>query len=116
MAPPKIESYRFGKIIIDGIHYQKDLIIFPDRILTGWWREQGHSLSINDLREVITAKPDTLIIGTGAAGRLQIASETLANLEEFGFETLALKSGQACELYNQCREDRKVILAIHLTC
>ena len=64
-----IDSYRFGKIIINGKLYQKDLIIFPDRILQNWWREQGHTLVMADLDQVIAAKPKVIIIGTGMFGR-----------------------------------------------
>jgi hypothetical protein len=44
MAAPKIESYRFGEIVIDGRRYSNDVIIYPDRVDGKWWREEGHSL------------------------------------------------------------------------
>jgi len=33
-----IESYSFGQMVIDGQEYTSDLIIFPDRINSSWWR------------------------------------------------------------------------------
>ena len=48
---PMIESYSFGRMVIDGIRYTKEVIIFPDsRILSPWWRNQGHVLTADDLR------------------------------------------------------------------
>ena len=113
---PKIESYQFGEIVIDGITYQKDVIIFPDHIVANWRREQGHSLNMIDLQKVIANKPDILIIGTGKFGRMQIPPETLAKLEEIYIEVIPLKSEQACEVYYQRKSDGRVIAAIHLTC
>jgi len=31
-----VESFRFGKIVINGQKYNKDLIVFPDEVKTNW--------------------------------------------------------------------------------
>ncbi len=57
----RIESYHFGLIRIDGgtppgenpTEYRQDLIVFPDKIKSNWWRKQGHSLAVEDVRDVI---------------------------------------------------------------
>jgi len=51
-----IDSYQFGKIVIDGITYQQDIIIFANRVQPDWWRAQGHSLAPQDLESVVEAK------------------------------------------------------------
>ncbi|MEN3046971.1 MAG: MTH938/NDUFAF3 family protein [Candidatus Hydrothermales bacterium] len=61
----KIEKYEFGEIIIEGKKYTRDLIIFKDRISENWWRKEGHSLYMEDLKEVLEFKPEILIIGNG---------------------------------------------------
>jgi len=116
MSAPKIDSYQFGQIIIDGQHYTKDLIIFPKRIVTNWWREHGHSLGIVDLQEVLTNPPQVLIIGTGASGRMRIPSSTLATINQENIEVIVLESNAACQRFNELRQDKDVVLAIHLTC
>ena len=73
---PKIESYRFGQIVIDGRTYHKDVIITPRGILPNWWRAQGHSLSIADLAAVLENPPQVLVIGQGAFGRMRPAEHT----------------------------------------
>ena len=72
----QIESYQFGRIVIDGQAYTADLILLPDRILDGWWRQEGHVLHPADLDAVFDAGPDLLIVGQGAYGRMRVADET----------------------------------------
>jgi hypothetical protein len=116
MARPKIDSYRFGEIVIDGQRYDKDVIIFPDGVMPNWWRQSGHELRIPDLADVLQASATTLVIGTGAHGRMQVPRKTLAHLEEHGVEAIAKNTDQACQLYNQMRGEKPVIAALHLTC
>ena len=40
----RIDRYAFGNIVIDGKAYTKDVIIFPDRVYSPWWRKDGHFL------------------------------------------------------------------------
>jgi hypothetical protein len=111
-----IDDYRFGKIIINGQLYIKDLIIFPDRILPNWWREHGHSLTMADLNEVITVKPKVLIIGTGMYGRIKISDKIPQNLQSLDIEVIAERTGKACQIYNQKQAETEIIAALHLTC
>ncbi|RLI30667.1 hypothetical protein DRO48_02760, partial [Candidatus Bathyarchaeota archaeon] len=48
--PPTIEAYGFGYIVVDGKRYTSDVIIFPDRVMDGWWRKEGHRLYVDDLK------------------------------------------------------------------
>ena len=52
--------------MIRGKRYRSDIIIFPDRVLDGWWRRERHRLHIEDLKEVLNAEPqpEVLIVGT----------------------------------------------------
>lgn len=116
MAAPKIDSFQFGRIAIDGQHYTKDLIIFPDRVLSNWWREQGHSLSIVDLQAVLATPPQVLIIGTGVHGQMKVPTQTIAHLSQNNIQIISLKSEAACQHYNEIRSTHQVVLAIHLAC
>ena len=66
----RIEGYRFGHIIVDGEEQTRDVIVLPDRVLTDWWRADGHRLVLADLDDVIEELPERLLIGTGAYGQL----------------------------------------------
>jgi hypothetical protein len=113
---PQIESYRFGEIVVDGETHSKDLIILPDRVLGGWWREGGHKLQPADLEAVFEAEPEVLVVGQGAYGRMRVPAETKRTIEEQGIELIAQTTKKAIETYNEMRATRPVAAALHLTC
>jgi len=115
----RIEQYGFGHIVVDAQSYTQDLILLPDRIIPNWWREQGHSLSVHDLGEVIRAQEpvDTLIVGTGAYGLMAVPLETRNHLDQLGIELLMLRTESAVQEYNRrSKEGHSVGAALHLTC
>lgn len=116
MAAPTIEDYRFGQIRIDGQEYRNDVIVFPDHVEPEWWRLDGHSLAMEDLETVLGAQPETLIVGRGANGRMQVPEGTRRAIEEAGISVLAHRTEQAVRVYNEMREKGSVVAALHLTC
>ena len=116
MKPPTIDEYRFGRIVIDGVSYNKDVLIFPDRVQPNWWRVEGHALSIEDLGEVFNLKPAILVIGTGAVNRMRVPTETEQALEAAGIRIEALTSKEACARYNELKDQENTVAGIHLTC
>jgi hypothetical protein len=116
MSVPRIESYRFGQIVIDGQRYGNDVIVYPDHVDGRWWREGGHSVAPADVREVMEARPEVLVFGRGAVGRMDVPDKTMQMLEAAGIEVIAEPTGQAWETYNRLREERRVVAALHLTC
>ncbi len=111
-----IDSYSFGEIVVDGHRYNSDLVIFPDKIEHTWWRKQGHKLSPEDIKDAISVHPDTLIVGCGASGVLQIPAETREFIASLGIELMALPTDLACKNYNELAKDKKVVALLHLTC
>ncbi|MBU0687267.1 MAG: hypothetical protein KKB81_05390 [Candidatus Margulisbacteria bacterium] len=111
-----IDHYSFGQITIDGKAYTSDVIIYPDHVNPSWWRKEGHNLQIEDLTEVITAKPDTLIIGTGASGVMDVSEKVKQAIAQKGIKLIVEKTGEACKIYNKLKSSGKVIAALHLTC
>lgn len=111
-----IDTYSFGKIVIDDEKYTNDVIIFPERVKDNWWRKEGHKIHPSDLEEVIEESPDVLIVGTGANGRVSIPEETRKYIESKGIELIDNKSDKACEAYNRLKDKKKVVAALHLTC
>jgi hypothetical protein len=116
VGTPSIDSYRFGQVIIDGQPHSKDVIILPDRVIANWWRKEGHSLHTTDLDEVLAASPELLVVGQGAYGRMSVTTEAQQALEQAGIELVAQPTKQACETYNQHRDQKSVAAALHLTC
>ena len=111
-----IEKYDFGQIVIDGKKYDKDLIVFPDRIKVGWWRKEGHRVHIEDVAEILEEKPEVLIIGKGYYGLMEVTPETEKRIRSEGIELIAEKTSKACEIFNAVSKSRRVVAALHLTC
>jgi hypothetical protein len=116
MTAPLIKEYHFGSINIDGEVFREDVIIFSDHVQSRWWRQQGHSLALDDLDSVLAQAPDILIVGCGAQGRMQVPDSTRRQLDEQGIQVQAHRTAEAVEQYNRIREERDVVAALHLTC
>jgi len=116
MQTPRIDSYCFGAIVIDGHSYSHDVIIYPDRVDGGWWREEGHSVGPADLWEVLESRPDVLVIGQGRPGRMEVPDDTRGKVGEAGIELIVQPTSEATATYNRLREVRRVVAALHLTC
>lgn len=120
IRPLKIESYRFGEIVIDGICYTKDLKIIKGKIFDNWWRSQGHILQLSDILDVIAAKPSTLIVGTGAYGRMVLKPGLAEELRSKGIRIIALATEPAIQRFNELTSlpggHNEVAIALHLTC
>ena len=111
-----IDSYDFGRIVINGKSYNNDLIVFPAKIREGWWRKEGHRLQVEDLKDISEAKPEVLVVGTGYSGMMRIPPETKKYIESEGIELIAQKTAEACKTFNRLVKSRKVVAALHITC
>lgn len=108
-----IEAYSFGTITIHGKKYANDVLIFKETVFS-WWRTQGHVLNPEDLSKIEDNPPETLVVGTGAYGRLQIPEKTKTFLQERNISLIAEKTGKACTIFNELPQPRAA--ALHLTC
>jgi hypothetical protein len=112
---PRIEGYRFGRVLVDGDEHTKDLIVLPGRVVPRWWRREGHSLVLEDLDSVIDELPERLVVGTGATGRMRPDPVAVERLLERGVEVEALPTPEAISRYGELDPGRTAA-ALHLTC
>jgi hypothetical protein len=116
----KIESYSFGKMVVDGRVYRNDLIICGGEVLENWRRESGHTLRKRDLGWLLERDPDLLLIGKGKNGRMSVPEETERELKEAGVKVRIADTEEAVRIFNKKREDSsyrgKLAGAFHLTC
>ena len=114
---PKIESYEFGRVTVDGREYRADIIILPERVVADWWRVEGHGLAPEDLKEVVAAKPKILIVGTGGYGAMSVPGDTVTYLEGQGIKVEAYDTAKAVRRYNDLASSgERVAAGLHLTC
>jgi len=112
-----IDSYQFGKIVIDGTAYNSDCLILGDSIQPNWWRKQGHVLDPEDLEPVIDAKPAILVVGCGSPGLMKVSDDTRQTLKQEGIEMIALDTYKAVTRFNELSgKGENVAAALHLTC
>jgi hypothetical protein len=113
----KIDSYSFGHIVIDGKTYTSDVIIYGDRVDATWWRKEGHRLHPEDLGDVVNARPDILVIGTGYAGVMTVPKETIKYITAHKVDVKVERTGKAVDIFNALLAQKKhVIAALHITC
>lgn len=113
----KIEECSFGRVVIDGTPYSRDLVLFPDTIHENWWRKQGHSLAVEDLGVVFERKPAVFVMGCGQQNALKVPESTVRALADAGIELKALNTKDACrELNRLFEENEDGAGGLHLTC
>jgi hypothetical protein len=113
----KVESYEFGRIVIDGREYTKDIIIDRKKISKRNKKASkdlkssyGHTpLSI---REHIPWECHTLVIGRGMYGALPVMGEVKREADKRGVELILCSTGEAIDHIN----DKATNLILHLTC
>ncbi|RME63319.1 MAG: hypothetical protein D6778_09780 [Nitrospirae bacterium] len=111
----KIDDYSFGRIVINGTTYTKDVIILPEKVFHPWWRKEGHYLHWEDLKEVLGADLEVLYIGRGYSGVMEVPGQLIQNLQEKGLEVVVGKTTEIVKRFNSDPRKQKAA-ALHLTC
>lgn len=111
----ELSDYSFGSLKVDGEEHSRDLIVLPNRVVSDWWRREGHSLAMEDFGEVIDELPERLILGCGAHGRLEPPAAVLEELRARGVEVEAMPTAEAVRRYGKLDPERTGA-ALHLTC
>lgn len=113
----KIQSYSFGRIIVEKNTYTSDLIILPDKIISDWWRERGHELQVKDITAVFDSSPSILVIGTGKMDMMKVRENVKNKLKQKDIYYIIERTETAVEKYNKLlTKGRKISAALHLTC
>ncbi len=115
----EISGYSFGRIVIDGVEYIKDVKIIRGEVVPNWWRKEGHLLQACDLEDVIAARPHTLLVGTGSPGRLRVEDGLAAMLGDKGIRLETLPTELAVHRFMELAAKEgydEVAAAFHLTC
>lgn len=112
-----IESYSFGSITISGKQYSSDLKIINGQVYPDWRRKSGHTVDIDEVADIIKAKPDYLVIGSGSLGRMKLSDRLRKHLSDCGIQVIVEPSADAVLTFNRLYGDgRSVAGGFHLTC
>ena len=116
----KMRLVSFGKIDIEGTHYDHDVVIEAGEIRKrhkkpskAYRGEFGHTpLSAE---ESIPWHGKKLFIGTGAYGSLPIMKDVYAEAQRQGVEVIAGPTVEVCELLKEL-EPSDINAVLHVTC
>ncbi len=114
-----IERYEFGKIVIDGKVYDRDLIVFWDgRVYDNWWRKSGHLLVLEDIKDLVLPYDlEVLVVGCGYMGVLKVDDALKRFLAERGIKLIDEVTQDAVKEFNSLKEaGKRVVGCFHLTC
>ena len=113
-----IAQYTTGShMTVQGKKYHKDLKIINGLVKGNWWRKEGHRLDAADISDILAAKPDVLVIGTGYAGRMHVPASLRTAMQDEHIEVIAEKTADATKTFNRLfNQGKDVAGAFHLTC
>ncbi len=112
-----IEEYEFGRIVVNGKVYFSDVIIHPDGVEEGWWREEGHRVTMRDIDIIVQLNPEAVVFGNGTSRRVRVDREVRKYFESRGVDVFEDDSHSAVKIFESLiRSGKRAVLAIHLTC
>ncbi|HRS22711.1 MAG TPA: MTH938/NDUFAF3 family protein [Candidatus Woesebacteria bacterium] len=112
-----IDSYSFGLMVIDGRLVSEDILVKWCGEVLPWRRSVSHVIGTQDIKAAITAKPELIVIGTGAAGVAKVKPVVKDRISRVGIDIVIAKTGQAVEIFNQALKIKKKVIGLfHLTC
>ncbi len=116
----RFEKFSFGELRIDGVTYERDVIIDRGRIR---WRKKKpsrrfrsdyHGHTPVSAEEKIPWKCRRLVIGTGAEASLPVMDEVREEAERRGVKLLVQPTAKAIKTLERRPRDTNAIL--HVTC
>jgi len=118
-VPMRIEKFSFGRITIDGVTYEHDVVIDHGKVRK---RKKKPSKEFRDAyshtpvstAEEIPWKCRCLVIGTGANGNLPVMDEVRDEAARRELELVILPTVEAIKTLKKASRDTNAIL--HVTC
>jgi hypothetical protein len=112
-----IENFSFGNIIVNGITYTDDIKIIQGKVISTWWRKSGHQVNIDDIRDIIEAGPDILVLGKGKPGMMKSTPSLREFLKQSNIDLIEEKTSKAIKTFNRLfKQGKHVCAGFHLTC
>jgi hypothetical protein len=118
-----IQQLRWGQFVINGQIHSKDEGVGKDiRMIclevSAWMERPGHELRIESITGVNGFGIDTLIIGTGVNGMINVPQEVKDKILQSEIKSLVVeKTPDACRIFNEfTHQGIKVALNAHGTC
>ena len=122
-----IQEVSWGRFVIGGQEHAKlsgghivgvgkDIRLIGEH-LEAWAERQGHRLTIPMVEKAVQAGVETVIIGNGFLGAVEVPAEVRNYIRQQGKELIVEKTPEACRRFNELlSRGKKVALLAHGTC
>ena len=118
---PVIEGASFGKLTVGETECDRDVLITVGgkvkkrkKSLAKRLYGSSHTVGPEELARACRGGPQTLFVGTGHSGQVQLTEEALQYLSRRAIQCRALPTPEAVQQYNSSRQRRAAL--IHVTC
>lgn len=112
----KVDAYEFGRIVISGKLFMRDVIVSADKIKERSCRS-SHLMDQDQLKEVLALNPRVIVIGTGESGVMKLEEGIEKSVKDQGIELIIAPTSMAVRSFNQLLEQgKKAVALLHLTC
>lgn len=108
----RFTGYGAGHVLVNGIRYEKSLIVTPQRILDDWAVAAFENLAASHFERIAALEPEIVLLGAGPTLRFPHPALTRCLTEaRIGLEVMDTPA--ACRTYNiLVAEGRKVVAAL----
>ncbi|MBI2109901.1 Mth938-like domain-containing protein [Candidatus Woesearchaeota archaeon] len=111
-----IDEYKFGSFRIKGKNYLDDVKIIGNKVRGYSLMDHRKGLTLEDMKDIIEAKPKIVIIGSGATGLLIINKDVKDFLRTSGSQVIVEKTSDAVGTFNRLtKENNNVAAFLHAT-
>jgi len=117
----RVNSFKFGSIVVDDKKYGRDLFLYPDGGIKkrkgGFWKFGSHAIKREEIEELVNSTPGIIIVGTGTDGIAKLNPDADALLRSVEVESIVVPSPEAVDKFNELSSQGKHPAAlIHITC
>ncbi len=120
---PTTIEVSFGRIVIDGVEYDYDVVIYPDGRVERRLKEiskkihgTSHKLDIEEIVNYLGNGEEVVIIGTGIYGMLGLTEDSKRLLSDLKLEYMELPTEEAVRKYLEISSRKRVLGVFHITC
>lgn len=113
----KIDSAKFGSIVVNNKEYTNDVMVSYKGLVQECKPTTRHVLSKRELNLILVEEPETIIVGCGHEGCMQLSPEVVELAGMKGVQIMPMKTVDATEKFNEFYDQgKKVVAYMHITC
>ena len=105
----KINSTKFGEVMIDGKTHYSDVIVFFDGTIE--YREKDWVIEEDEFKKIIQRNVNIIIVGTGQQGTMSVSDKVRELANYMKIKIVEMKTPYAIELFNAYASQHRTVAA-----